>query len=117
MQRAFAADGAPWVTLRIDGGMTQNSWLAQDLADMLGLTVERPADVESTARGAAMLVAVGVGLYSTVEGAEAMLPTIECFNSSAPAAAVTTRLAAWHDALERTLRQSADWMPIPPDPS
>ena len=117
LQRAFAADGAPWVTLRIDGGMTQNSWLAQDLADMLGLTVERPADVESTARGAAMLAAVGVGLYSTVEGAEAMLPTIECFISSAPAAAVTARLAAWHDALERTLRQSAGWMPIPPDPS
>jgi glycerol kinase len=106
LQQAFAADGAPWVTLRIDGGMTQNSWLAQDLADMLGLRVERPADVESTARGAAMLAAVGAGLYSSVEAAEAMLPAIECFIPSAPAEEVSSRLTAWHDALERTLMDS-----------
>ncbi|MFN3864344.1 MAG: glycerol kinase GlpK, partial [Erythrobacter sp.] len=39
---AFAADGAAWRTLRIDGGMAANNWMAQDLADMLGVPVERP---------------------------------------------------------------------------
>ena len=35
LQTAFAADGAAWRSLRIDGGMAANGWLAQDLCDML----------------------------------------------------------------------------------
>ena len=34
---AFAADGAPWSVLKIDGGMAANDWMAQDIADMTGL--------------------------------------------------------------------------------
>ncbi|MGB7371734.1 glycerol kinase GlpK, partial [Erythrobacter sp.] len=63
LARAFSADGADWHTLRIDGGMAANDWMAQDLADMLAITVERPAFVETTALGAAMLAASGAGLY------------------------------------------------------
>src|SRR3546814_12808031 len=59
LKSAFAADGIDWADLRIDGGMAANDWMAQDLADMLGLTVERPEFVESTALGAAMLAATG----------------------------------------------------------
>ena len=36
LQRAFAADGVHWSRLRIDGGMSANDFLAQDLADVLG---------------------------------------------------------------------------------
>jgi glycerol kinase len=100
LQSAFAADGAPWSSLRIDGGMTENSWLAQDLSDMLGLNVERPADVESTARGAAMLAAVGSGLYSSIDASDAMLPSFKRFEPAASAEAVSVRLAAWHGALK-----------------
>jgi len=103
LQRAFAADGAPWRSLRIDGGMTQNDWLAQDLADILGLRVERPTDVESTARGAAMLAAVGAGFYPTLEATDAMLPPVTTFEPAMGKEAVDVRLAAWRDALERTL--------------
>ncbi|MEO7411327.1 MAG: FGGY family carbohydrate kinase, partial [Sphingomicrobium sp.] len=37
LQRAFAADGVDWSRLRIDGGMSANNFLAQDLADLLGI--------------------------------------------------------------------------------
>src|SRR3546814_8960205 len=47
LKSAFAADGVDWADLRIDGGMAANDWMAQDLADMLDLTVERPDFVES----------------------------------------------------------------------
>ncbi|HEY0628097.1 MAG TPA: glycerol kinase GlpK [Sphingomicrobium sp.] len=67
LMKAFEADGVGWERLRIDGGMVANNWLAQDLADMLGLTVERPALVETTALGAAMLAAVGAGIYANLE--------------------------------------------------
>ena len=52
--------------------MAANDWLAQDLADMLDLPVERPAFVETTALGAAMLAGVGCGLFASLEEAAAM---------------------------------------------
>ena len=103
LQHAFAADGAAWGALRIDGGMSANDWLAQDLADVLGLSVERPVDVESTARGAAMLAAVGCGLLPSLEATAAMLPPGVSFEPAGDPGAVSTRLAQWHDALARTL--------------
>lgn len=70
---AFAADGAHWRSLRIDGGMSANDWLAQDLADILSMPVERPDFVESTALGAAVCAAVGAGLHPTLEAAAAAM--------------------------------------------
>jgi glycerol kinase len=64
LMTAFAADGAAWDVLKIDGGMAANDWLAQDLADMLGLPSSGPAFVETTALGAAMLAGVGCGLFA-----------------------------------------------------
>lgn len=70
---AYAADGAPWAKLKIDGGMAANDWMAQDLANMLNITVERPEFVETTALGAAMLAAVGAGIYADLPGAAAAM--------------------------------------------
>jgi glycerol kinase len=47
--------------LRVDGGATQNDWLMQAQADLLGVPVERPAGVDVTAYGAARLAAIGIG--------------------------------------------------------
>ncbi|QYJ07880.1 glycerol kinase [Qipengyuania flava] len=70
---AFAADGAPWSRLRIDGGMSANDWMAQDLANILDLEVERPDFIETTALGAAILAAVGCGLHPDLESAAAAM--------------------------------------------
>ena len=103
LKKAFAADGADWQLLRIDGGMSGNDWLAQDLADILQVTVERPVDVETTARGAAMLAAVGAGLYPSLDAAKAMLPQVECFDPALAGGLRDARLAAWHHALKAAL--------------
>ena len=99
LKRAFAADGADWQLLRIDGGMSGNDWLAQDLADVLGVPCERPVDVETTARGAALLAAVGAGLYPSLEAASAMLPATAAFTPAMDATTREARLAAWTKAL------------------
>ena len=100
LARAFAADGAPWQALRIDGGMSANDWMAQDLADMLALEVERPAMVETTALGAAMLAAVGAGLFATLEdAADAMRGPVRRFTPALDATIRDERLARWHRAL------------------
>ncbi|SOB87774.1 glycerol kinase [Sphingomonas guangdongensis] len=102
LKRAFAADGADWATLRIDGGMVANDWMAQDLADVLALPVERPAFVETTALGAAMLAGVGCGLFRTLEEAAAMRGAVERFEARMTEETRIARLAGWRAAVERT---------------
>ena len=104
LKTAFAADGADWAELRIDGGMVTNDWMAQDLADMLAIDVERPAFVETTALGAAMLAAVGCGLYNSLEEAAKMRGGVTRFAPTLDPSAREIRLAGWADALSRVLR-------------
>ena len=100
LARAFAADGTDWQTLRIDGGMSANDWMAQDLANMLGVRVERPEFVETTALGAAMLAAAGAGLYDDLESAaQAMRGGLTTFEPSMDDTARNERLARWKKAL------------------
>jgi glycerol kinase len=100
LAEAFAADGAGWKCLRIDGGMSANDWMAQDLADMLGLTVERPDFVETTALGTAMSAAVGAGLYGSLEEASAaMRGSVRRFEPAMSDAVRQERLNRWRKAL------------------
>ncbi|OYY69887.1 MAG: glycerol kinase [Sphingomonadales bacterium 28-55-16] len=104
LKTAFAADGADWAELRIDGGMVTNDWMAQDLADMLAIDVERPAFVETTALGAAMLAAVGCGLYHSLAEAAQMRGGVTRFAPTLDPNAREIRLAGWTDALARVLQ-------------
>ncbi|WP_095011969.1 glycerol kinase GlpK [Tsuneonella mangrovi] len=100
LAEAFAADGAPWTDLRIDGGMSANDWMAQDLADVLGLEVERPDMVETTALGAAILAATGAGLFASLEeAATAMRGKVRTFSPRIDDAARSARLDRWKRAL------------------
>ena len=101
LQRAFAADGINWSTLRIDGGMSANGFLAQDLADLLALEVERPANIETTALGAAMLAGVGAGLFPSLEdAASAVRGQVTTFRPEMDSSARASRIAAWDQAVQ-----------------
>lgn len=103
LQRAFAADGATWAELRVDGGMVANNWIAQDLTDILQLTVERPAFVETTALGAAMLASVGAGLYPNLKAAAAMRGDTEHFTCTMDEITRGKRTSQWRTAMEKLL--------------
>ncbi|WP_425229871.1 FGGY family carbohydrate kinase [Sphingomonas sp.] len=103
LKEAFAADGAGWKTLRIDGGMVANDWLAQDLADMLALPVERPRLAETTALGAAMLAGVGAGLFADLHEASAMRGAVERFEASLDDDTRRDRIAGWTAAIKKTV--------------
>jgi glycerol kinase len=49
--------------LRADGGAAANDWLMQHQADILGVPVERPDMVETTALGAAGLAGLALGVW------------------------------------------------------
>jgi len=102
LAEAFAADGAAWRRLRIDGGMSANAWMAQDLADMLDLPVERPDFVETTALGAAMLAGLGAGLFPDLPAAaRAMRGSLQVFTPARDDAWRAVRLGRWREALAR----------------
>jgi glycerol kinase len=61
------SSGAPLTTLRVDGGASANDWLMQLQADVLGIPVERPDMIETTASGAAGLAGIAAGVWSTAE--------------------------------------------------
>jgi glycerol kinase len=65
---AMTADGALTPNaLRVDGGMVANDWFLQCLADITGVTVERPVNIETTALGAARLAGLQAGVYDSLE--------------------------------------------------
>ena len=59
--------GLPLPFVRVDGGAAANDWLMQFQADVLGVPVERPALVETTALGAAALAGMALGVWEGPE--------------------------------------------------
>lgn len=57
--------------LRVDGGMSNNNWLMTFIAGILGIEVQRPACIETTALGAAYLAGLQIGLFSSLDDIEA----------------------------------------------
>lgn len=103
LMTAFRQDGVEPQVVRIDGGMAVNDWMAQDLADMLGVTVERPVVTETTALGAAILAGVGCGLLGGVEEAGRLWHRDRCFAPGLEEAARAARLAGWRAAVAQAL--------------
>ena len=102
LMRAMADDagGAP-AALRVDGGMAANDWVCQNLADVLGLPVERPAVIETTALGAARLAGLAVGLHPSLDALAGTWRAEQRFEPSMDAGRRGRLLAGWHDAVTR----------------
>ena len=103
---AMAADaGKAPDTLRVDGGMTENDWLMQFLADVLDMPVERPTVTETTALGAARLAGLGAGLYSSPHDLAGQWRLDRRFEPAMPAGTRERLLAGWDDAVARVTRR------------
>jgi glycerol kinase len=99
--RAMAIDaGRPIRRLRVDGGAAANDLLMQFQADIAGVPVDRPFELESTGRGAAMLAGVGAGLCSP-DAARAMLRVERTFEPRMDAAERGRHVAKWNEAVGR----------------
>jgi glycerol kinase len=87
--------------LRVDGGAAANDLLMQFQADVADVVVERPADVESTGRGAAMLAALGAGVIHGMAEAAAMAGVESTFQPRMAPAERGAHIARWNEALGR----------------
>jgi glycerol kinase len=105
--QAMVADGsAPPAAIRVDGGMAANDWLCQFLADMLEVPVERPANLETTALGAAFHAGLATGVWSGLDELSCTWEAADTFRPTMDGDLRRTLLAGWEDAVGRTLSQA-----------
>ena len=101
---AMEADcGAAIERLRVDGGMVENAWLLQALADIVDVAVERPRIVETTALGAAYLAGLQAGVFRSVEEIGARWARDAEFRSRMPDEERERLVRGWESAVARTL--------------
>ena len=98
---AMSQDGIDPSTIRVDGGMVANRWFLQFLADILGVTVERPANVESTVLGAAYLAGLAAGIIDSTAALPRLWQSETLFEPTMPDERRKVLLAGWADAVAR----------------
>ncbi|MFK5998011.1 MAG: glycerol kinase GlpK [Rhodobacterales bacterium] len=89
--------------LRVDGGMTVSDWTMQYLADQLNAPVDRPVVTETTAKGAAYLAGLAVGLYPEPDAFKKEWQLEHRFEPSLDDVVRQKDYAQWQDAVQRTL--------------
>ena len=97
-----AAQGSE-VVLRVDGGMTASDWTMQFLADMLGVGVDRPQCLETTALGAAYLAGLDAGLYPEPETFQRRWALERHFAPALDQDVRARKYAGWRKAVAQTL--------------
>lgn len=87
--------------LRVDGGAAVNNFLMQFQADILGKTVVRPVDVETTALGAAYLAGIAEGVWSGTDEVESFWRVERRFEPTMSDARRNELVSRWKQAVLR----------------
>ena len=87
--------------LRADGGAAANDLLMQFQADVLGIPVERPAILETTAQGAAYLAGLATGYWSDVKEIAKTRPAGRVFTPQTDRDRAKRQYLRWQDAVVR----------------
>jgi len=89
--------------LRIDGGMANNDWLAQYLADITRTPVARPALLETTALGAARLAGLQAGVFDDLNALQEAWIADQTFDPSMSDSQRRTLLSTWQRAVSAAI--------------
>ena len=102
--RAMSADAeTPIGVLKVDGGASVNDSLMQFQADMLDVTVKRPAVAETTALGAAYLAGLAVGFWNDLQDVRDNWALQKEFRGSMDSEQRESRYGRWQRAVQRSL--------------
>ncbi len=95
----------PLKNLLVDGGASANNYMMQFQSDILGIKVERPSQIESTALGAAKLAGCGVGFWDIQELMK-MKSKSKVFEPNLPEEERERKYKRWLKAIELTQQWS-----------
>lgn len=89
--------------LKVDGGASENDFLLQFQADILGCDVYRPVCIETTSLGAAYLAGLATGYWQSEEDIVSNWQVDKVFKNNMQDEVRQGLLNGWHEAVERTL--------------
>ena len=95
--------GVDIVSLKVDGGASNNNFLMQFQSDVLGVDVLRPECVETTALGAAYLAGLAVGYWEDVDDIRKNWALSKTFVADMPEELRNEKLAGWKRAVRCAL--------------
>jgi glycerol kinase len=99
--QAVAADaGTPIKEVRVDGGMANNDWVCQFIADITATPVLRPAVTETTALGAAYLAGLHAGAFGSLGDISKAWRCERRFDPAMPEAQRRALLGGWRRAVD-----------------
>ncbi|MDO4620709.1 MAG: glycerol kinase GlpK [Lachnospiraceae bacterium] len=102
LQAMKADSGIDPASLKVDGGASSNNFLMQAQADIAGLSVQRPACVETTALGAAYLAGLATGFWESQEEILRQWSVDRTFDPQIPEEERLEKVAGWKKAVSRT---------------
>ncbi|HUS58874.1 MAG TPA: glycerol kinase GlpK [Planctomycetota bacterium] len=91
--------------LKVDGGASANQFLMQFQADVLGVPVQVPENIEVTALGAAFLAGISCGLWPNAEVLESLRRVRRTYKPAMPPAKRAMLLDGWRAAVDAVLNQ------------
>jgi glycerol kinase len=103
LQGMMEDSGLSPTLLRVDGGACANNFLCQTQADLLGITVSRPKNIESTATGAAFLAGLASGIWKNLQTLTSLQVEDRSFRRQRSPGAVDECLRGWRKAVKRSL--------------
>ena len=103
--RAMASDcGRRPEELRVDGGASANQFLMQYQADVLGCRVIRPAVIETTALGAALMAGLAVGVWEDMDAIRRIWKMDLSLSPQMDEAQREKAMHGWHKAVKRSMQ-------------
>lgn len=89
--------------LKVDGGACANNFLMQFQSDILGVQVDRPEVIETTALGAAYLAGIAVGYWKDKDDVATNWAISKNFEPNMEDERRTELLKGWHEAVNRSM--------------
>jgi glycerol kinase len=99
---AMQNDSGESHVLKVDGGAAANNMLMQFQADVLGIPVERPAILETTAQGAAYLAGLACGYWRDVAEIARLRAPAHVFRPNTDRGRVRQQYGRWQEAVARS---------------
>lgn len=105
---AMAAAGFAVTELRADGGAARNAWLMQFQADVLGIDVDVPDNIETTALGSAYLAGLATGFFPDLDALSDLRRSADRYRPATSPGQRARGYRRWRSALERSRAWALD---------
>lgn len=93
----------PIEVLKVDGAASANDYLMQFQADILGISLQRSAELETTSLGVAFMAGLGVGYWKDLDDIKKNYQTGKLYQPEMKAEVRTDLYEGWQDAVSATM--------------